>query len=308
MSKQILNGDNFASFFTDRQIICQTSIADRDDLVMEMLTLLAMTRGIGNVQDIYSRVMEHNAGDTTVIGNGIAIPHARIDNIKEPMVAIATSVDGIRFAHDSDLSHLIILVLVPNDQPATYLRILSALGRILQDKDVATSAAELTEAKDIEKFFHRGGMLLPDYVCAADIMLPPETTLHETHSLKDAIDLFVARDLTEIPVIDKADELTGVVTAEALLRVCLPDYILWMDDLSPILHFEPFIDILRKEENTWLAEISTDTYACVQVSEPAIAVAEAMARYKTSVCYVLHDKKLAGTITLPHFLNKIMRY
>ncbi len=308
MSKQLLNGDNFASFFTDRQILCQTTITDRDELIMEMLTRLAMTRGIGNVQDVYNHVMGHKAGDTTVIGNGIAIPHARIDDIKEPMVAIATSVAGVRFEHDTDLIQLIILVLVPNDQPATYLRILSALGRILQDKDVAASAAELTEARDVEKFFQRGGMLLPDYVCAADIMVPCETTLSETHSLKDAIDLFVARDMTEIPVLDKAEELTGVVTAEALLGVCMPEYILWMDDLSPILNFEPFIDVLRKEENTWLAEISTDTFASVQVSEPAIAVAEAMARHKTSVCYVLRDKKLAGTITLPHFLNKIMRY
>jgi CBS domain-containing protein len=45
----------------------------------------------------------------------------------------------------------------------------------------------------------------------------------------------------------------------------------------------------------------------VRVDEPAVAVAEALARYNASVCYVLRDKKLVGVITLPHFLEKILR-
>ena len=87
----------------------------------------------------------------------------------------------------------------------------------------------------------------------------------------------------------------------------MPDYILWMDDLSPILQFEPFVNILRNEENTWLAEIISHDYAVVQVDDPAIAVAETMARRNASVCYVIRGKTLAGVITLPHFLNKVLR-
>ena len=53
------------------------------------------------------------------------------------------------------------------------------------------------------------------------------------------------------------DRLLPVATADALLKVCLPDYILWMQDLSPIINFEPFAELLRNEGKTWLADIMT---------------------------------------------------
>ena len=108
-------------------------------------------------------------------------------------------------------------------------------------------------------------------------------------------------------VVDKDGDLTGVVTADALLRVCMPDYLLWMDDLSPILLFEPFVNVLRNEESTWLAEILHQEFSAVQVDQPAIAVAEAMTKRNASACYIVKEKKLLGVITLPHFLNKVLR-
>lgn len=307
MPRESQSGDEFSSFFTEDEILCQSPITDRDELLMELLKRLAFTRGVGNVPSAYKNVQDRESTAATLVGNGIAVPHARIEGIPRPLVAIATSTAGIRFQHDEPPVHLILMVLVPKDQPAVYLQIIAALGRILQDPEAAKSAADLTTAADVAKFFQRGGMVLPDYVCSADIMTPPGATLRDTNSLKDGIDLLVARNLLEIPVIDKEGDLIGVVTAAALLRVCMPDYILWMDDLSPILKFEPFVNILRNEENTWLAEIITHEYAHVQVDQPAIAVAEAMARSNASVCYVVRGKKLAGVITLPHFLNKVLR-
>ena len=38
-----------------------------------------------------------------------------------------------------------------------------------------------------------------------------------------------------------------------------------------------------------------------------IAVAEALARKDAGVCYVTDGGKLAGVVTLPHFLNKVFR-
>ena len=50
--------------------------------------------------------------------------------------------------------------------------------------------------------------------------------------------------------------LSGIVIQSAfyaLLKVCLPDYILWMQDLSPIINFEPFAELLP-----WIDAINMD--------------------------------------------------
>ena len=65
-------------------------------------------------------------------------------------------------------------------------------------------------------------------------------------TMERAIDLFVRHRVSEVPVIDKDGELIGVVSTHELLRVCLPDYVLWMDDLTPIINFEPLNEPVAK--------------------------------------------------------------
>ena len=131
--------------------------------------------------------------------------------------------------------------------------------------------------------------------------------LKENDTLEKAIDLFITHSLIDVPVVDKDGDLVGVVTARELLKVCLPDYILWMDDLSPILHFEPFANVLRNESITWLTEIMSQNYAVVPENAPAIQVAQEMTKRNTQQAYVLREKNLVGVVTLPHFLNKVLR-
>jgi CBS-domain-containing membrane protein len=157
------------------------------------------------------------------------------------------------------------------------------------------------------RFFERGGMVLPEYVCAADIMRDDFIALRDNDNLKTAIDCFISQHLNEIPVVDRDGDMTGVVSAGTLLKVCLPDYLLWMSDLSPIINFEPFTSVLRNEQNTRLVGILLDNYASVQMNAPAVSVAGEMTRRNASKCYVLNDKELMGIIDLPIFLNKIFR-
>ena len=298
---------DFVFLFSEEDVLCQTPIQDRDELIMEMLKRLAFNHGIGNVPSIYKSVRERETAGATVVANGIAIPHARIASIEKPFVAVATVPKGLRFNGEGSTVKLVILVLVPKDQPSVYLQIISALAKTFLTGDAADKAATLSTPHEIVSFFRRDGLILPDFICAGDIMEPLVYKLLDTNSLKDAIDMFVTHNLLEIPVIDKEGELTGVVTADALLRVCMPDYLLWMDDLSPILQFEPFVNILRNEENTWLSEILHHEYPTVHANQPAIAVAEAMAKRNASICYIVDNKKLLGVITLPHFLDKVLR-
>jgi CBS domain-containing protein len=80
-----------------------------------------------------------------------------------------------------------------------------------------------------------------------------------------------------------------------------------MDDLTPILNFEPFAEILRKESKTWLTEIMTSEYATVDAEAPAIQVAKEITRWRVDRAYVLQDKKLVGVVSLVTLLDKVLR-
>ena len=301
------NSITLTSFFSVDDILIHQEQISRNQLIRQMLSHLADLHGFMDVDALYNSVIERENVNDTVVSNGLAIPHARIDDLQKPYVAVATSERGIPFAKDKPSAHLILLVLIPRDQPGLYLQILRALATILRDKNASRSASQLKDASEVMRFFERGGMVLPEYVCAADIMRDEIISLRDNDTLKTAIDCFIGEHLSEIPVVDRDGEMVGIVSAGTLLKVCLPEHLLWMSDLSPIINFEPFTNVLYNEQTTWLSEILQNDYAMVQMNAPAVSVAGEMTRRNTSKCYVLNGKKLMGIIDLPAFLNKVFR-
>jgi mannitol/fructose-specific phosphotransferase system IIA component (Ntr-type) len=296
------------SFFKQEDILIHQEDLHRNALIRKMLEHLAERHGILDVDACYNAVIERENTENTIISEGIALPHARMDGLSRPLVCVATSALGVDFrAGASKPVHIIFMVLIPHDQPAFYLQILSALATILKDRGAPLTVSSLQSAEEVMKFFERGKLALPSYVCAADIMYAPTIVLNDNDSLKKAIDCFTSKKVTEIPVIDRDGDIVGVVSAGALLKVCLPDYLLWMSDLSSIINFEPFTNVLRKEQIAWLSDILTTKYSSVQVDAPAISVAAELTRNNTSQCYVLNGKKLEGVIDLPVLLNKVFR-
>jgi PTS system nitrogen regulatory IIA component len=302
------NSVRFSSLFTPAQVFCQTGLTERDQLLMEMLRCLAMTKGIGNVEEAYKSLIERENQMPTVVGPGIAMPHVRLSAVDQIIVGIATSKKGINYAGGTSIPvKLVILTLAPKAAPGAYLQAVSSLAQICEDPATADIVALLSTPEEVWHFFDRGGTVLSEYLRAFDIMSPVTVKLQEHDTLERAIDLFVNHQVRDVPVVDKDGDFIGVVTTHELLRVCLPDYILWIEDLTPIMNFEPFAEILRKESKTWLTEIMTADYATVQENVPAAQVAKELARRRVDNAYVLRDKKLIGVVSLTVFLSKILR-
>jgi PTS system nitrogen regulatory IIA component len=74
---------------------------------------------------------------STGIGNGIAIPHGRIDGINQIMAIIVTSDQPIEFdAIDNKPVDIFFAILVPNEEAETHLKALSGIARKLSNKDI----------------------------------------------------------------------------------------------------------------------------------------------------------------------------
>lgn len=77
----------------------------------------------------------------TGIGNGVAIPHARIPELDEPVVAAGFSESGVDFdAPDGKLANLIFLILTPEKDPASQLEIGADIARCFQNASMLDGA------------------------------------------------------------------------------------------------------------------------------------------------------------------------
>lgn len=268
---------------------------------------------------VYRLVHERNRCGYTPINSDTAVVHARVEGLERLRVAIATSEGGFACAPGHVGSEceeqglvsvkLLVLILAPADDPVGYLRAIEALEAACRKDGFVERVSVLQDPLEAWKAFDQAGSRLPDYVTARDLMRTDFARLRDTDTLSHAIDLFCTERMSELPVVDADGDLVGLVTEDELLRVCLPEYVTWMEDLSPILDFQPFAELLRRESSVPAMEIMVfaERYATVQETTPAIQVAKVMLRRDVWQVLVVRDRELLGIVSIQDLIHKVLR-
>jgi CBS domain-containing protein len=238
-----------------------------------------------------------------VIAPGVALPHARLDAMDKPLVAIATTRRGIVFDQDKDPVNLIVLVLTPKNDPSAYLRLLSMLSAVLKDLNVPEFVATASE-EDLCALF-KTNPSETGYLTAADVMTRDPATLLECDTLNRAIHELCSRQILDISVVDEEGDLRGIISMEDLLRQSLPEHLLWMEDLTPILRFEPFADMMKKDHETKLADFMREDQVTVTPDTPAVQLAKIFLRRDVRQIQVLDGRRLVGVVSLVNFSTKL---
>jgi nitrogen PTS system EIIA component len=83
---------------------------------------------------LFTALMRREELGSTGLGNGIAIPHAKSEEIPEPQGLLAVSKKGIDFhALDGELVHVFFLMVYPQNPVGVHLVVLAGLARLLRD-------------------------------------------------------------------------------------------------------------------------------------------------------------------------------
>ncbi|NJB66715.1 PTS system nitrogen regulatory IIA component [Desulfobaculum xiamenense] len=87
-----------------------------------------------DVEAAHKVLLEREALGTTGIGEGIAIPHGKLDALEDIVLVVGRSAEGVEFdALDFRPCHIFFLVLAPEKVAGMHLRILAHISRMLKD-------------------------------------------------------------------------------------------------------------------------------------------------------------------------------
>lgn len=86
---------------------------------------------------------------TTGIGQGLAVPHARLDGVTEPMVVVGISKGGVTDYESLDGSgvHVVLLIVAGKGQHEPYLRLLASAVNMLKDPAVRREIIDCPDAE-----------------------------------------------------------------------------------------------------------------------------------------------------------------
>ena len=121
------------SLLDPKRIALNVQGTKRTVALNEVARLLEGHPDVVNFQGFYDELLARDRLDTTCLGNGIALPHARTEHVKQIVMAVGRSAAGIPFDANGEIVRLFFVLGTPKTKPGDYLAVVSALCKILKD-------------------------------------------------------------------------------------------------------------------------------------------------------------------------------
>lgn len=123
-------------YVTEDCIVTDIKAKNKADALKELTNLLFDTKKIKNAGPALDQIMAREATESTGIGHGIAVPHARVSGLKSLICAVGRVSKGLDFvAVDKNPVHLIFLICYPPTQQTTYLNFIATVAKLLRDEE-----------------------------------------------------------------------------------------------------------------------------------------------------------------------------
>lgn len=139
-----------ADVLAPENVVLDLDASSKSSLLRTLSAIAARQLGIGEAA-IFSALDNREKLGSTGIGEGIAIPHAAIPDMKKPFALFARLSKPIDFeAIDESPVDIIAVLLVPVEKSSTKLNLLAGLARILRSEKIKRIRS-LAAASDVHE-------------------------------------------------------------------------------------------------------------------------------------------------------------
>lgn len=122
---------------TKDTIAMDLSASDKNGVIEALVNQLDKAGKLSNVASFKEAIHNRESQSTTGIGEGIAIPHAKVAAVKSPAIAFGKSKEGVDYQSlDMQPAHLFFMIAAPEGGAQTHLDALAKLSGILMDENV----------------------------------------------------------------------------------------------------------------------------------------------------------------------------
>ena len=125
---------------------------EKGELLRRLARVIATAPEVTNVEEFEQAIIDREEIMSTGIGLGLAIPHAKIDSVKDFVIAVGISREGIDYGAIDDLKvHIVVMIATPEREKDNYVRVLAKVVRILKSPDVRKGLVEARDAAGVEQ-------------------------------------------------------------------------------------------------------------------------------------------------------------
>lgn len=295
------------------QILVGCEETDKQRLLERMVDVLSASR----VQRLNPQISKaclraaifgREAQRPTVMGNGLAFPHARIKGFNGIGMVLAILKRPICFGPGQDVS-VVCMIVVPQEAPMVTLKVMARVAQFFRNEKIRADLIAAKSSEAVLALFSSGELSLDIPVTARDIMVPPGPRVALKMPLREVTSLMHAERLDAVAVVGAAGELAGEITSDSLFQFGLPEFFQHLKSVSFISEFDPFEKYFEREAHS-VAEQLMGTDLCRMPPEATLLeIVFALAVKRRTQVYVVEAGNVwVGTVDRASVLNNVLNW
>lgn len=123
---------------------------DKESAIIELVDILNASKLLIDRNEVLQSVMSRENTRSTGIGSGIAIPHGKCKGVKDLVMAIGISRQGIDFQSiDGKPVFIVVLLVSPIDRTGPHIQALARISRLMLDEDFKNKLQNASSAQNL---------------------------------------------------------------------------------------------------------------------------------------------------------------
>jgi len=139
-------------FIREELILPELRSSQKLDVLTELATHLASRHDGVSKEDLVKVLVERERLASTAIGEGIAIPHGKLDTIGKLVACVGRAKEGVDFdSMDGRPTHLFFVLVAPENSTGVHLKALARISRLFKDGEFRTRLMAAGDAHEMYK-------------------------------------------------------------------------------------------------------------------------------------------------------------
>lgn len=131
-------------------IIANLAGKNKDEVLRELTDFLQSTGLIKDKEALLDTLIEREKLGSTGIGENVAIPHGKSDELSQIVTVFARSLNGVDFeALDQKPVHFVCMVIAPSNSTGQHLKALARISRIFKNQNLRDGLLKMQDADQI---------------------------------------------------------------------------------------------------------------------------------------------------------------
>ena len=145
---------NVSDILSVEKIKVDFNSTDKFGVINELIDLFADDPKVNNMDEMRDAIIDREEIQSTGVGSGFAIPHAKTDGVKDMIAAFGRLTEPIEFESiDEKPVNLVFLMVAKESAVGPHIQMLSRISRLMSKESFRESLINAETSQDIYDLF-----------------------------------------------------------------------------------------------------------------------------------------------------------